>query len=523
MRSRGQLVSVAFLGIAVAFASQSASQAISYPESVRVEQFDVYHGTRVGDPYRWLEQDVRESSDVAAWVAAQNEVTFAHLASIPERNAIRERLTELWDYEKLGTPWGRGGLVFFTRNDGLQNQSVLYVTDSWNHTPRVLLDPNSWSDDGTVALAGTAVSPNGRFLAYGTAEAGSDWRHWRVLEIESGRVLDEKLEWVKFSGVEWTPDSKGFLYGRFEAPREGSEFQSLNLNQRLYYHRVGTPQSSDILVFRTPDHPTWRFSANVTEDGRYLVISTRVGTDDRNRVIYKDLDEPLGMPIELIDHFENEFTFVASRGPVLYFRTDLDAPKRRIIAIDLRQPGADSWREIVPESGDTLRWSRFVGNTFILGYLRDAKTAVRIHAEDGRLVREVDLPGIGTASGFWGRRADTETFYSFSSFNEPNATYHYDLLTGTSRLLQRADVGIDPDDFEVEQVFYESTDGTRVPMFIVHRKGIQLDGSNPTLLYGYGGFDVPQVPRFSIARLAWMEMGGVFALANLRGGGEYGA
>ena len=501
----------------------AAVESFEYPDSKRVDHHDDYHGTKVHDPYRWLEEDVRESRDVAAWVEAQNKVTFAFLESIPERDAIRERLTELWDYEKLGTPWKRGGRYFFSKNDGLQNQSVLYVTDSWTESPRVLIDPNGWSEDGTVALAGTAASPNGRYLAYGVAEAGSDWRHWRLLEIESDRLLDDRLDWVKFSSVEWTPDSKGFFYGRYDAPEEGTEFQGLNLNQKLYYHRVGTPQADDVLVYMRPDHPEWGFGTDVTEDGRYLIISTWKGTDDRNRVTYKDLSEPLGMPLDLIDHFDNEYTFLGSNGPVLYFRTDRDAPRRRIISIDLRQPDPEHWQEIVSESPDTLQWSRFVGNMFILGYLQDAKTAVRLHAEDGRFVREVSLPGIGTASGFWGRRPDTETFYSFSSFNVPTSIYRYDLITGTSELIQRAEVGIDPDAFEVRQVFYNSKDGTKVPMFIVHKKGLELDGSNPTLLYGYGGFDVSMVPRFSISRLAWMELGGVYAVANLRGGGEYGA
>jgi prolyl oligopeptidase len=514
------LVSIAAIAV---LATPIFAGSLEYPKTKRVDHYDDYHGTKVHDPYRWLEDDVRESRDVADWVIVQNEVTFAYLESIPERDAIRERLTELWDCEKLDTPWKKGGRYFYSKNDGLQNQSVLYVTDSWDEAPRVLLDPNTWSDDGTIALAGNAASPDGRYLAYGVAEAGSDWRHWKVVDIDSGEVLDDRLDWVKFSSVEWTPDSKGFFYGRYDAPEAGTEYQGLNLNQKLHYHRIGTPQADDILVYQTPEHPEWGFGTHVTEDGRYLVISTWKGTDDRNRVTYKDLTEPLGMPLDLIDHFDNEYTFIGSNGTTIYFRTDLEAPRRRVIAIDLRRPQPDNWREVIAESPDTLQWSRFVGNMFILGYLHDAKTAVRLYTEDGRFVREVSLPGIGTAHGFWGQRADTETFYNFSSFNIPTSIYRYDLITGTSELLQRANVGINPDDFEVKQVFYDSRDGTKVPMFIVHRKGIELDGSNPTLLYGYGGFDISQVPRFSISRLAWMEMGGVFALANLRGGGEYGA
>jgi prolyl oligopeptidase len=511
------------LAAAALVAASLAADSPRYPQTRTVDHWDEYHGTQVRDPYRWLEEDVRTSEDVANWVEAQNKVTFAFLESIPEREAIRARLTELWDYEKLGTPWKRGGRYFFTRNDGLQNQSVLYVTASWQEQPRVLVDPNTWSDDGTVALAGAVASPDGEYLAYGVAEAGSDWRHWRVLEVDSGAILDDRLDWVKFSSVEWTTDSKGFFYGRYDPPQEGTEYQSLNLDQELYYHRIGTPQSKDVLVYRRPDHPDWGFGTEATEDGRYLVISTWKGTDDRNRVTVKDLSEPYGMPVDLIDHFDNEYRFLGSHGSTLYFRTDLEAPRRRIIAIDLERPDSDNWRELVAESADTLQWSRFVGNVFVLGYLQDAKTSVRIHGEDGRFIREVALPGIGTARGFSGRRTDTETFYSFQSFNVPPSVYRYDLITGTSELLKRAEVDVDPNAFEVRQVFFSSTDGTRVPMFLMHKKGLELDGSNPTLLYGYGGFDVSMVPSFSVSRLAFVEMGGVFAVANLRGGGEYGA
>jgi prolyl oligopeptidase len=521
MRVRTASLITCLLAIALLVAPLSG-ESLEYPKTKRIDHTDNYHGTTVRDPYRWLEDDVRESQEVADWVAAQNRVTVKYLESIGERDAIRERLTKLWDYEKLGTPWKRGGRYFFTKNDGLQNQSVLYVTDSWDQAPRVLLDPNAWSEDGTVALAGRSASPDGRYLAYGVAEAGSDWRRWKVLEIDSGETLDDQLDWVKYSDAEWTPDSRGFFYGRYAPPKKGTEFQGLALGQELYYHRVGTPQSEDVLVHMVRDHPEWSFGADVTDDGRYLVISTRKSSSRRGRISVRDLSEPYGMLTDIVDNFDNQYTFLGSSGTVLYFRTDLEAPRRRVIAIDLRHPEPENWREIVSESPDTLQWSRFVGNMFVLGYLHDAKTAVRLYTEDGRFVREVSLPGIGTASGFWGTRSDTETFYSFSSFNVPTSTYRYDLISGNSELLQRADVGIDPEAFEVNQVFYDSKDGTKVPMFIVHRKGVELDGSNPTLLYGYGGFNVSQVPRFSISRLAWMEMGGVFALANLRGGGEYG-
>ena len=501
----------------------ATAASIEYPETETVDHWDEYHGTRVADPYRWLEDDVRKSAAVAEWVEAQNEVTFGYLESIPEREAIRRRLTELWNYERLDTPWKAGGRYFFKKNDGLQNQYVLYVAESLGEEPRVLLDPNDWSEDGTVALVGTKVDPDGRYLAYGVAEGGSDWRMWKILDIDSGEPLDDRLDWVKFSGVEWTPDGKGFFYGRYDPPAEGAEYQALNLNQRLYYHRVGTPQQDDVLVYERPDHPEWGFGTDATHDGRYLVISTWQGTDARNRVTYRDLREPYGMPLDLIEGFDNEYSFIASSGPVFYFQTDYQATKRRVIAIDVRKPEPEHWREIVGESDDTLERSAMIGNLLVLSYLRDASTAVKIFTEDGTPVREVEFPGIGSATGFLGGRNDTETFYHFSSFATPPSIYRYDLITGDSRLLQRAEVDFVPDEYTVSQVFYASKDGTQVPMFLAHKKGLDLAGESPTLLYGYGGFDISLTPYFSVSRLAWMEMGGVLAIANLRGGGEYGA
>ena len=511
------LFQVLCLRLDVAFASE-----LKYPETRRMDHVDVYHGVKVADPYRWLETDVRESKEVAEWVASQNKVTFAYLESIPERDRIRQRLTELWNFEKYSSPFKRGGRYYFFKNDGLQNQDVLYAMDSLDGEPRVLIDPNTWSKDGTVALAGAAFSDNGTHVAYGVADSGSDWRTWRVMEIESGRVLEDELKWVKFSGVSWTKDSKGFFYGRYDAPTEGDQFQELNRNQKVYYHRVGTGQSDDVLVYKRPDQPDWGFDTTVTEDGRYLVLTVWKGTDDKYRVLYKDLSEPYGMPIDLIDNFENEYTFVGNDGSVFFFKTDLDAPRRRLIAIDLRRPQRKQWKEIIPQADETLTDVDFVANMFVAHYLKDAKTHIRIHAMDGTLVREVEFPGIGSARGFGGRRTDTETFYSFQSFATPPSIYRYDMITGKSTLLRQAQVKFNPDDYTVKQVFYTSKDGTRIPMFITQRKDIKLDGNAPTLLYGYGGFNIPLTPAFSISRLAWMEMGGIFAMPNLRGGGEYG-
>lgn len=492
------------------------------PETRTIDHVDDYHGTQVADPYRWLEDDVRESEDVAAWVEAENTYTNAYLETLEHRAAIRDRLTALWDFAKFGTPFKVGGRYYFEKNDGLQNQYVLYVQDSLDDEPRVLIDPNEWSEDGTIALSGTVFSDDGRYLAYGIQDGGSDWRTWKIMEIETGRVLDDELTWVKFNNPSWTSDGDGFFYGRYPEPQEGAEFQNLNLNMQVYYHRIGTPQAEDVLVFERPDEPEWGFQCDVTEDGRYLVITTWKGTDDKYRIFVKDLSEPYGMPYPLIDHFDNDYTLVGNDGPTLYFKTDLDAPLKRVMAIDLRNPEPEHYREIIPQGEEPITSVSLVGNVFFVEALKDAKTQVRLFDMQGSFLREVEFPGIGTAGGFGGRRGDTETFYSFSSFATPPSTYRYDVLTGESTLLQRSNVDMDPEGYVVEQVFYDSKDGTRVPMFVAHRAGIELDGTNPTLLYGYGGFSIPLTPTFSISRLAWMEMGGVLAVANLRGGGEYG-
>ena len=495
---------------------------LQYPQTRTVDHVDTYHGVEVPDPYRWLEQDVRESAEVADWVRQQNEVTFGYLESIPGREAIKKRLTELWDYEKYSLPFKKGGRYYFSKNDGLQNQSVLYRKNALDDDPALFIDPNTWSEDGTAALAGTAFSDDGRYVAYGVSEAGSDWRTWRIMEIESGDVLDEEVKWSKASGVSWTKDGEGFFYGRFAQPEEGAEYQSLNLNMKVYYHRVGTAQAEDLLVYERRDHPEWGFGNRVTEDGKYLILSIWIGTDDRNRVVYKDLTEPSGQPVDLIDDFEDEFTFIGNDGPIFYFKTGYDAPNRRLISIDIGNPGRENWLEIISESPEALRSVNYVGNKFVASYLKDAKTRVIIFSKVGGVVREVAFPGIGSAFGFSGKPTETETFYQFSSYTTPPSAYRYDVETGESSLLRRANVDFSPDDYVVKQVFYESKDGTRVPMFLSHKKELKLDGNNRALLFGYGGFNIPQTPSFNVARLAWMEMGGVFAVANLRGGGEYG-
>jgi prolyl oligopeptidase len=522
MLRRTPLGLCALTGLLVLSSVWAVDGPYKYPQARRGDVTDNYHGTKVADPYRWLEDDVRKSPEVEAWVKAQNEVTDAYLKEIPEREAIRKKLTELWNYEKISAPFKVGGKYFFRKNDGLQNQDVVYVMETLDSKPRVLLDPNGWTKDGTMALAGMAFSDDGKFLAYGVAEAGSDWNMWKVLHVPTGKVLDDEIRWCKFAGADWTKDGKGFFYGRFPEPKAGEKFQSLNMNQKIYYHRIGTPQSEDVLVYERPDQPKWGFNPNVSEDGKYLIITCRVGTDARHRIFYKDLEEPFGMVTELIGNFEHEYSFVGNDGPVFYFKTNHNAPMGRLVAIDTQHPETKDWKEIIPQAKESLQGVHITGNLFIATYLKDAKTQVKMFDIAGKFVREVQFPGIGTAAGFGGKRSETETFYTFSSFAVPPTIYKYDLITGKQSLYRKTQVKFNPDDYTTTQVFFKSKDGAKVPMFITHKKGIKLDGTNPTLLYGYGGFNISLTPSFSPRWLSWMELGGVFAQANLRGGGEYG-
>ena len=515
----GLLIALGFAVMSMSVIPASA-QSLVYPASLRQSQVDVYHGTEVADPYRWLEDT--QSAETQAWIEAQNQLTFSYLAQLPGRDALNQRLTQLWNYERYSTPFKRGGRYFYFKNDGLQNQSVLYTLPSLEADPRVLLDPNTLSEDGTVALSGMAVSENGTYLAYGLSASGSDWVEWRVRDIETGEDTDDLLKWVKFSGASWSHDHQGFFYSRYDEPDPANLHEAVNYYQKLYYHRLGTPQSEDVLIYERPDQKEWGFSGGVTEDGRYLVISVWRGTDPNNLVFYKDLANPESPVIELISEFEADYSFVANEDTRFWFRTDRQAPKGRLIAIDLTQPDPTRWQEVIPEGEDTLEGVSLLNHQFVVDYLKDAYTKIQIYALDGTWVRDVELPGIGSAGGFDGKREDTETFYSFTSFTVPNTIYRYDMITGESTLYRAAQVDFDPDAYETRQVFYPSADGTQIPMFIVHKRGLDLNGQNPTLLYGYGGFNVSLTPAFSVSNLVWMEMGGVYAVPNLRGGGEYG-
>ena len=508
--------------VAMGISNGACAAELTYPMTDKADHVDVYHGIEVTDPYRWLEEDVRESDRVAEWVKAQNQVTFGYLETLPDREAIEERLTQLWDYAKFGTPFKVGGRYYIAKNDGLQNHYVYYVSDTLDSEQHVLLNPNEWSEDGTVALGGLSFSDNGRYVAYGIQEAGSDWRTWRVRDINSGKDLSDELTYLKFTGVAWDPEGEGFFYAKYPAPDPNDQFQSLNKDMKVMYHRLGTTQTDDVVVYYRPDHPEWGYQVEVTDDGRYLVLTLWVGTDPKYRVMVKDLQQEYAMPEDVITTFDHEFSFIDNDGPVFYFRTDAAAPKGRIVAIDLRQPEPAHWQEIIPESPSLLEGANVVNNLLVCSYLKDVTTQVKLYSLKGKFIRDIALPGLGTASGFGGKRAYTETFYSFQSFAVPPSTYRYDMITGESTLLERAKVDFDPEQYITEQVFYRSKDGTPIPMFITHRKGLPLNKSNPTLLYGYGGFNISVAPSFSVSRLAWMEMGGVYAVANIRGGGEYG-
>ena len=511
---------IALVVLAAAAAAEDAP--ITYPESKRIDHVDDYHGMQVADPYRWLEQDVRESAEVADWVRRENEVTFGYLEAIPERDEIRKRVEGVWNYAKVSAYFKAGGRYYFFKNDGLQNQDVLYTAARVGGDAEVLIDPNQWSGDGTVALGAISFSEGGRYVAYAVNEAGSDWQSWRVMDLRTRQELGDRLEWVKFSGAAWTPDDRGFFYSRFPEPEEGAAFQSTNLNQKVYYHRVGTAQADDVLVYERPDEPEWGFTNSVSSDGRWLVITVWKGTAEKYRIVYKDLHEPYGLPRELVTSFDDEMTFLDASGERFYFQTDRGAPTRRIVAVDLARPEPESWEEVVAPAEETLVASSLVGNLFVCEYLKDARSQVLLHTLRGELVREVELPGIGTAGGFWGKRSDTETFYTFSGYATPPTVVRYDLATGKSEAVFETELSVDVSQYETKQVFYESADGTHVPLFLTYRKGLELDGRNPTLLYGYGGFNISITPAFSARWLSWLDLGGVLAVANLRGGGEYG-
>jgi len=500
----------------------------NYPAAERGSVVDNYHGTSVADPYRWLEE--LDSPSTQSWVAAQNKITDSLLTTLPWRAKFKTRLTELWNYPRIGLPKKEGGRVFYSRNSGLQNQAVFYVQDATANEPRVLIDPNTLASDGTVALTATAVSRDGKWVAYGTAAAGSDWNEFRVRSVETGKDTGDVIKWVKFSGISWTNDHAGFFYSRYPAPQivegTGKTFSKLE-HQQLYYHRLGTPQERDVLIHAVPDQPQWFVGGGTTEDGRWLEISIRRGSSSENLLRVIDLGDPrapkLDAPVlALADKFEAKFDVIGSDGAYLFVLTNLDAPRNRLIKIDPKAPARSNWQTLIPESKDVIESVDLIGGKFVVRVMRDASSRLLVYARDGRALGGIDLPGIGTVAGVSGRDEETELFYSFSSFTTPTTNYRYDLKAAQGGVFQAPQVAFDPANYETKQIFYASKDGTKIPMFITHKKGLKLDGTAPTLLYAYGGFNISLTPTFSVANLAWLEQGGIYALPNLRGGGEYG-
>ena len=490
---------------------------ISYPTTDKVPVTETLFGETVADSYRWLENDVRSDPKVAAWVAAQNKTTDAYLATLPGRAAFKARLTQLFNYERFGVPEKKGSRYFYSRNSGLQNQAVLYVRDSLNGEGRVLIDPNQWAKDGATALGEYQPSEDGKRLVYAIQDGGSDWRTVKVLDVDTGQVMPDELKWVKFSALAWAKDGSGFFYSRFPEPKAGAEFQALNENQAVYFHKLGTPQSADRLVYATPDTPKRGHSAQVTDDGRYLIVTTTEGTDNRYEVTLIDLADGRYTPKKLVNGLENEWSYAGNSGTTFFWNTNKDAPRGRIVAMDVARPQAI--RDIVPQDQAVLEGARTIGGQLVLSYLVDAKTEIRRYALDGRKLGTVKLPGIGTAS-ISGDADEAEAFYAYTSFNAPTTIYRYDVKADRATAWASPKVAFDPSRYGVEQRFYTSKDGTRVPMFVVRRKDVT--GPAPTMLWGYGGFNVSYTPAFSASRIAWMEQGGVFVLANIRGGGEYG-
>ena len=497
--------------------TQTPSNTLEYPETRKGNTVDTYFGTEVKDPYRWLEDD--RSPETEAWVKAQNEVTFGYLEQIPFRETLKNRLTELWNYEKISAPWKEGDWIYFSKNDGLQNQSVIYRKKSDDAPAEVFLDPNKFSDDGTTSLSGMNFSEDGKTLAYSISEGGSDWRKVIIIDAETKEVKEDTLINVKFSGISWK-GNEGFYYSSYDKP-EGSELSAKTDQHKLYYHQLGTPQSQDKLIFGgTPEQKHRYVGGSVSEDNRYLFISANTSTSG-GKLFMMDLSEANPTIDTIVGHENNSSYVIDNRGSKLFIVTDLDAPNRRIVTVDAANPTPENWKDLIPETENVL--SPSTGGEYIFAkYMQDAVSNVKQYDYEGKLVREVDLPGIGTVGGFGGEKDEKELYYSFTNYVTPGSIYKYDVETGVSELYNTPQVDFNPDDFTSEQVFYTSKDGTRVPMIITYKKGIERNGKNPTILYGYGGFNVSLTPSFSIANAVWMEQGGIYAVPNLRGGGEYG-
>lgn len=491
----------------------------TYPATARGSVVETLHGVSVADPYRWLED--ANSSETAAWVEAQNRVTRGYLDALPERASIRARLRELWDFERFELPFTRGGRYFYLHNTGLQNQPVLYWLASLKATPKLLLDPNLGAADGTVALSRVVPSEDGRLIAYGLSHAGSDWTEWRVRRVDDGADLPDLLLWSKFSTVAWRKDGSGFYYSRFDEPKAGAALSETNYFNKLYFHRLGQKQAEDALVYQRQDKKKWSFNPTVTRDGRYLVITAEEGTDPKHVILYVDLKRPKAQPVELVGQMESEYAFVGSRGSTFWFHTDRDAPRGKLVKVDVAA-AKPTFVELVPQQAGTLRQVERVGGKFVANYLKDAHAELRVFSDAGAPEQVVPLPGLGTVWLTDGDDASPETFFSYESFHDPRRLFRYDVAKKTSEDFRKPKLKFDADAYETRQVFFLSKDGTRISMFVTHKRGLALGPETPCLLYGYGGFSIAITPTFSVGNLAWLELGGVLAVPNLRGGGEYG-
>lgn len=493
---------------------------IEYPKTATVDQTDVYHGRTIADPYRWLEDT--NSPQTLAWVEEENKLTHAWIDAVPQRPAIHKRLTELYNYERYPSAFSWGGRYFLYRNDGLQNQNVLYTVSSKGDNEKVLYDPNKLRADGTAALCGTSVSHDGKLLGYAVSQAGSDWCEWRLRDIDTGEDRPDLVQWTKFTHLSWTPDSQAFYYTRYPEPAAKDLLTASNRNPKVYLHKLGQPQSADTLVYEDLEHPTRFTSASVSADGRYLAFTFGIAETGKQMIAYRDLTAATTSPLTFLTPPDEQYDFLGAVGRTFYIATSAGAPKGRVIAIDLDRPAASNWKEIVPQQANALDTTILASGKLVCSYLKDAHAYAEVWSLDGKRVAEVPMAGLGTATWSGAEENAKELFYSFTTFTAPNAIYRFDIATAKSTLIRRSKLNFDPDLYETKQIFYNSKDGTRVPMFLVHRKGLKLDGSNPTILYGYGGFDIPLTPSFSANQIAWMELGGVYAVANLRGGSEYG-
>ena len=510
------------VALAVLTSAALLAQSFQYPKTRKVEQVDTYHGVTVPDPYRWLEDD--NSAETAAWVEAQNKVTFGYLEKIAFRDALTKRVKALNDYEKVSAPSRKGPYVFFSKNAGLQKQNVLYYQRGLTGTPEVLIDPNTWSKEGTDSLGAFAPSKDAKYAVYGIRKSGSDWLEYKVMELATRKTLSDSVEWVKVSDVAWHGD--GFFYSRYPAPEKGKEKSSINENHQVFFHTIGTPQSADRLVFEDKDHPLRFHIVSTTEDERFAIlnVSDRGTGKNGNAIFVRDLASGATTFMPVIgDITDSTFDVVDNVGDKLLIVTDHQAPNMRVVLVDPKAPAENQWQTVLAEKPEPLQGATTAGGKLFVTYLKDVASRAYVHSLDGRLENEIQLPGLGVASGFGGRREDTTVFYTFNSLNTPPTIYRYEIPEKKTAVFRAPKVpGYNPDAFETKQVFVTSKDGTKVPMFLVHKKGLKLDGNNPTLLYGYGGFNVVQSPTFSAARLALLEQGFVYANANMRGGGEYG-